>query len=373
MSQDDVTPKVPLTKVERDILAQITTSSGSALEINQQGNKLLLFFVGSLGCPFCNGTMEDIYTLHDTLIKLHIVPVIVHHETDEEYEKFISTDERTEKYRDILHCSRTKDVNMAFKLKSTDFLGKMMEILQGAISELSRLGEMGISVNSVKQFASPETKSLLAAVFVVNQGEVVCEYRKERKYQRFDLTKLALDPDGFGIDSEVNVLDEQPIQFKKVSNHEKAPEERTLTRKASSFKSSIKDVRIALKDVMASQHYRGYFKLFCATEFSPENVLFWECVQVFSKKTKEKDLEKHAKQIWNVFFDSGSGLEVNIDSTTRKQMEDVIQKPHRDMFEDVADKILGSSIADQYCRFVVSPYYKEMQEKKTPGKFLLVK
>jgi hypothetical protein len=120
---------------------------------------------------FILGTIEDIFNLHDTLVKLKIVPVIVHSETDEVYQDFLKFDGRTRRYKNLLHCSRTSDVNQAFALKSANIMSMMMELVQGAMGEMKRISELGIDYKKIGSFMTPQTRGVLAAVF--SKGEEI--------------------------------------------------------------------------------------------------------------------------------------------------------------------------------------------------------
>jgi hypothetical protein len=55
MSQSEENLAFQLTNIELDVLEQIHTQDGTKIsELDAKGNKIMLFFVGSLGCQFCN-------------------------------------------------------------------------------------------------------------------------------------------------------------------------------------------------------------------------------------------------------------------------------------------------------------------------------
>jgi hypothetical protein len=206
-------------------------------------------------------------------------------------------------------------------------------------------------------------------------------FRKEKKYQRFDLTKLALDPDGFGIESSLDALT-PPLSYRQSfrllpgekldSDDEKKLDgsPRRLSKKSSIPKKKDGEY-IPLKDILEHEHYRRYFKMFCASEFSPENIMFFEAVNAFHSS---KDIPKHAKHIYSMFFDPSSDLEVNIDHSVRKGIEDQLEDPTQEMYDVAMEKVNGTCIADQYYRFIYSTYYGQMTEKRrSTSSFLLYK
>ena len=40
---------------------------------------------------------------------------------------------------------------------------------------------------------TPEANEMLAACFVIKDSKVISEYRKEHKYQRFDVARIVID------------------------------------------------------------------------------------------------------------------------------------------------------------------------------------
>ena len=87
--------------------------------------------------------MDDIYNIKDQLLILNTIPVIVHGESDELYHKFISTNEKTQRFGELHHLDR-KDFVKSFKLGHHPInLSEVAISLGNGIKELMRLKKLG--------------------------------------------------------------------------------------------------------------------------------------------------------------------------------------------------------------------------------------
>jgi hypothetical protein len=103
----------------------------------------LLFFTSSIGCIHCKGTIHDIFSLKDQLLKLNCIPVICHEEDYETYDKFLNTNETTKKFSSMLHLER-KEVKKHFELRHFSKLVETLEFLKKGWQEVIRLSKLNL-------------------------------------------------------------------------------------------------------------------------------------------------------------------------------------------------------------------------------------
>ena len=126
-------------------------------------------------------------------MKLNVIPIICHEEDEEEYKKWIENNKNKEKLKTLLHVQR-KEWKKFFDLKSVpDVLEERKTNQNFGKTEFERITNEGVVYQP--ELFSKETQPLLAATFVVFDSKVVMEYRKEHKYQRFDVARICLDTD----------------------------------------------------------------------------------------------------------------------------------------------------------------------------------
>jgi hypothetical protein len=373
--------KNDLTKIDSKLFSKMITSSGESIsELNQKGWKVLLFFSAAVGCPHCQGTMEDVYALHDQLLKLNTIPVICHGESNEKYGEFIQTNERTKKYEIFKHLDRNDFVE-DFKLEKENPFVQMLSYAKSGLSELRRLS--GLGVKSIDTLAKPERP--LAACFVIQDSKVVSEYRKEHKYQRFDVARIVLDTDGFGIEIHTSVFQcEIPKKEKLIKpqntsvliRKDSISKSGTFSRIGSFLKSPRNQKEKAqpdLKEVLMNPSYLSYFKLFATQEFNVENIIFFEEVTLFRLCSDEK-LKGRAIQIKESFLCSDSAYEINTSQKLIKVVESKIENEEFDveMFDKILSDLEFAVFTDMFSRFSLSEMYEQMiDDKKKKANYLL--
>jgi hypothetical protein len=337
--------------------------------LNKKGVKVLLFFTSSIGCLNCRGTIHDIFELQEQLLKLNCVPVIAHEEGYEKYEKFINSSEETKKFKDLLHLER-KSVSKHFKLKNFNKLSETAAFIKRGLSEMKRL--KGLGLKNEPSYFTKETETLLAAVFVVYDNKVISEYRKEHKYQRFDVARILIDTDGRGIEVRTSIFEctipKKKEEKKLMTQVSMSKLTKTVVRKSSFFgpKEVIKEKKheLVLDEVLKNQQYFKYFKLYATNEFSVENVIFFEEVELY-RKMKEDERIEHAEKMIETFLSADSIYELN----TSKKLVDLMKiEKEKECGEELFDPILKdvkmSNLSDTFGRFIISDLFQEMLNKK---------
>eukprot|EP01080_Neovahlkampfia_damariscottae_P007434 gene7434-11757_t len=212
--------KSKLPKVPKELFEKMVDNTGTSVaEYNRQGYKVLLFFMSYLGCHFCQGTLDDIVDLQEQLLLLNVIPIVVHNENQKTFDEWAQESERTQLIsKQILHLQRTKEIKKYFKMRSVSVLSLLTveafatSANQNAGLEAKRLTGRGLK--GLVKFVTKETAALLAGCYVVSNSEVISEFGKERKHQRFDLARIVIDTDGTGIEVHTDIYSCQ-IQKKK--------------------------------------------------------------------------------------------------------------------------------------------------------------
>ncbi|XP_037132562.1 regulator of G-protein signaling 18 [Syngnathus acus] len=109
------------------------------------------------------------------------------------------------------------------------------------------------------------------------------------------------------------------------------------------------------------------FFQFLRTEFSEENLEFWQACEEFKTYDSEKKLLSKAKNIYAVFIGSDAPKEVNIDYGTKMAIQTNIARPTRSCFDAAQMKVYSLMKKDSYPRFLHSDLYLRLARRRGPG------
>jgi hypothetical protein len=403
-----------LLNIPKKLFQNMVDNTGTSVaDYNKKGFKVLLFFTSYLGCTACQGTLHDIVDLKKQLLLLNVIPIIVHNESQEVYEKWSQENEKTKEFsKELLHLQRTKEIKNHFKLRKSHWL-KMAAFdfptNPQFITELKRLASLGIG--TFTKYANDETLGILAACYVISDCKVISQYSKDFKFQRFDLARIVIDTDGTGIEVHTDIYScERP---KKVPKEEKekpqimvespktepkmkksfsefsmgltrmkdpkstTPRNALLSFLSPRFKSKDEDTmdskseyqlsKLSMYEVLKDDSCRKFLKSFATREYSVENIIFYEEVKKFQKMNQE-ERKKTSKLMVDFFFDPDSIYEIN---TTKKMKDDVelnVEESPVELFDEILKDIVMNTISNTYDRFIFSDLYKEMVEPKKSSK-----
>jgi hypothetical protein len=377
------------THVDPFVFKKMITNKGiSIAELNNQGLKVLLFFSTTLGCLFVQGIMHDILQIKDQLLKLNTIPVIVHNETIEEVEKILELNENTKKLKDLLFIEK-KEFRKDFKVPSItiDKDSMMCKNDECHFKEKQRLQELGLTGFKAFKFPENSTEIPLAACFLIHNSKVALEYRQEKRFERFDIARIVLDTDGYGLKMKSSVFDCKLKKSKHCDVLKMFIHQNHLTKKNSlkdfvtkklyfgkKSKSLPENKRIQPKDinlgvVLENEHFLGFFKLFATKEYCVENVLFFEEVQEY-KHLESSERQLRAKEMLDQFFDEDSINEINC---SRNEKVRLFQE-YKDFKEDLFDATLSEMMItfyDMFERFQKSEYFDQMLNTKEKNNYLL--
>lgn len=112
---------------------------------------------------------------------------------------------------------------------------------------------------------------------------------------------------------------------------------------------------IILEGVLANKKTLKYFKIFCISDYSVENLLLYEAVQLYNNifLTKVFDENGIAKSIMKTFFEKGFINKLNTSSRLiRKCVNDYTQNGAKeDLFDDNLSNIISEQLSDTFTRF----------------------
>lgn len=101
------------------------------------------------------------------------------------------------------------------------------------------------------------------------------------------------------------------------------------------------------------------FEKFLKTEFSTENIYFWQQCQELDRTEDKLQFCEHAKVIYKDFIALGSKNELNIDASIRNCITKKIEANAIDdqIFADAKEAIYLLMSKDSYQRFMQSPLF----------------
>ncbi|ROL44476.1 Regulator of G-protein signaling 5 [Anabarilius grahami] len=118
--------------------------------------------------------------------------------------------------------------------------------------------------------------------------------------------------------------------------------------------------RESLDKVLSNNYGLATFKSFLRSEFSEENIEFWEACENFKKTKSPLKMATKAKKIYEDFIQTGGPKEVNIDHFTK----DVTLRNLVDLspatFELAQGRIYTLMEKDSFGRFLRSEQYQEL-------------
>ncbi|XP_078073408.1 regulator of G-protein signaling 3-like isoform X2 [Mustelus asterias] len=118
-------------------------------------------------------------------------------------------------------------------------------------------------------------------------------------------------------------------------------------------------------DKLLSHRYGAIaFKGFLRTEFSDENIEFWQACEDYRKTKSNSKLTAKARKIFEEFIATQAPREVNLDSHTKEVTSNNILSPSRSTFDLAQKRIFGLMEKDSYPRFLRSEFYLDLSNPK---------
>eukprot|EP01080_Neovahlkampfia_damariscottae_P002548 gene2548-3510_t len=254
--KQEVDSNLLITTIDSDILRRIICDEESNKKMNgKHSEKYLFFFPCSLGCPYCQGTLEDLYTSKIDELNETITPLICHEEDQKSYETFLNYNERTKKYSKYRHLERSTFINL-FNIKREKNELNLWNFATNGITEYARLSSLGIS--PIYEIMTKETTGILPCIFITKDFRIVFEYRKSSKYQRFDFDLIK----NFDYELEIKMkdLEEDDFCFIETTRKKKSnPNQQVFSPDEENNSFLLSDVPM-VETERSSHDFRNYIK-----------------------------------------------------------------------------------------------------------------
>ncbi|PIC38759.1 hypothetical protein B9Z55_010662 [Caenorhabditis nigoni] len=104
-----------------------------------------------------------------------------------------------------------------------------------------------------------------------------------------------------------------------------------------------------------------YFADFLKSEYSDENILFWQACEELKRERNSEKMEEKARIIYEDFISILSPKEVSLDSKVREIVNTNMSRPTPHTFEEAQLQIYQLMARDSYPRFLTSQMYKNMR------------
>lgn len=115
--------------------------------------------------------------------------------------------------------------------------------------------------------------------------------------------------------------------------------------------------------LMKSDVGRTIFSTFLRSEFSEENLKFWEACEEY-KRSPASQLQGRAKLIYQQFIEADAPNEVNLDAATRDLTKQNMEEACPTCFDEAQRMIHILMEKDSYRRFLSSALLREMCQDK---------
>jgi hypothetical protein len=310
----------------------------------------------------CQEVVEEVGKLLKTTIQLNVIPIIIHQEDPKDAMKYM------EKCKDL-------NVKILPFARTTEKLQRLLDI---SSASLYNHAEAMVKTNALQLMNGPKKRFFTIPFTVINpfskfgivffeNGIVKRQVIFSKLYKRIDFGLFVNDT------KETSTFDPQILQYFKGLELKEKTSIIYKTNESEEKRKSVKKV----EQVLQSDLGRFYFKAYATSEFSVENILFYEEVMNFknmkNSKTFEisKQIEKAATMI-QIFLTKDSIMEVNTNDTIVEAILGKLQEFKNDTNEQGIDSLFDellkdivSVLEDTFSRFIFSHYHQEYQKGLT--------
>ncbi|XP_062853141.1 regulator of G-protein signaling 4 [Trichomycterus rosablanca] len=148
-------------------------------------------------------------------------------------------------------------------------------------------------------------------------------------------------------------------------NQEQKPAKEKEKEKSSMVKSFVpvdtEKWKTSFTNMINNDVGRAAFTSFLKSEYSQENIEFWEACEDF-KKTSAPQMHVKAKQIFEQYVEADSSNEVNLDSATREETRKNLENCDVTCFDEAQSKIFMLMEKDSYRRFLKSKLFLDLSQ-----------
>jgi regulator of G-protein signaling len=117
---------------------------------------------------------------------------------------------------------------------------------------------------------------------------------------------------------------------------------------------------VAFDRLMKNKSGQKYFAEFLKSEYSDENILFWQACEELKRERNTEKIEEKARIIYEDFISILSPKEVSLDSRVREIINNNMVHPTAHTFDEAQNQIYTLMQRDSYPRFIASALYKKI-------------
>lgn len=113
-------------------------------------------------------------------------------------------------------------------------------------------------------------------------------------------------------------------------------------------------------NLMKNRAGQKFFAEFLKSEYSDENILFWQACEELKREKNAEKIEEKARIIYEDFISILSPKEVSLDSRVREIVNNNMVRPTSTTFDEAQSQIFTLMQRDSYPRFLNCALYKKM-------------
>uniref|UniRef100_A0A671LGF9 Regulator of G-protein signaling 4-like n=1 Tax=Sinocyclocheilus anshuiensis TaxID=1608454 RepID=A0A671LGF9_9TELE len=129
----------------------------------------------------------------------------------------------------------------------------------------------------------------------------------------------------------------------------------------------IEKWKTSFNNLIKNEDGRKAFTSFLQSEYSQENIEFWEACEDFTQTSVDK-MNVKARKIFKRYVEADSPSEVNLDSATRELTRKNLERCDASCFEEAQSKIFTLMEKDSYRRFLKSKLFLELSQPPLDNK-----
>ncbi|GMS78157.1 hypothetical protein PENTCL1PPCAC_332, partial [Pristionchus entomophagus] len=112
--------------------------------------------------------------------------------------------------------------------------------------------------------------------------------------------------------------------------------------------------------LMKNKSGQKFFAEFLKSEYSDENILFYQACEELKREKNGEKVEEKARIIYEDFISILSPKEVSLDSRVREIVNSNMVRPTAATFDEAREQIFVLMQRDSYPRFINSALYQKM-------------
>uniref|UniRef100_A0A6I8NWR5 Regulator of G protein signaling 13 n=1 Tax=Ornithorhynchus anatinus TaxID=9258 RepID=A0A6I8NWR5_ORNAN len=116
----------------------------------------------------------------------------------------------------------------------------------------------------------------------------------------------------------------------------------------------------SFNELMSTKYGPVFYGAYLKTEHGDENFQFWMACETYKKISSRKRRLSKARKLYKIYIRPKSPREINIDSPTRKAIDQNIHEPTEACFDEAQKIVCLHMERDSYPRFLKSEIYQKL-------------